>query len=101
MLFRSQFQWGFTKPAKISIDLGRDSKATIDAWKAGFTNQSKVISENGDDPEDAMYERAREVARRKQIAAEVGEQYGVTVTDEEMTLMGENQLNDQIQQQPA
>lgn len=88
-----QFQWGFTKPAKISIDLGRDSRATIDAWKAGFTNQSKVISENGDDPEDAMYERAREIARRKQIAAEVGAEYGVEVTDEEMTLMGENQLN--------
>ncbi len=95
-----QFRWGFSKPARISIDLGRDSKATIDAWKAGFRNQSDIIAENGGDAEEAMYARAREIAMRKRIAAEVSAETQQEITDEEMTLMGENQLNDQIQQSP-
>jgi len=93
-----QFQWTFTKPAKITVDMGRDSAARSDAWKAGFINQSDVIDGNGDDPEDQWYRRAREVARRKQIAAEVSAEMGQEITDEEMCLMGENQLN--MVQQP-
>lgn len=88
-----QFNWTFTKPAKISIDLGRDSSARTDAWKAGFINQSDVIDSSGDDPEDKWYARANEIARRKQIAAEVSASTGIEITDEEMCLMGDNQLN--------
>lgn len=91
-------KWEFTKPAKISIDLGRDANAQIEAWRAGFRNQATILEEQGRDLETVLFERAREIGRRKQIAAEVSSEMGVEIEDVEMSMIAQQQVPQTVNQ---
>ena len=85
------WKWGFTKPPKISIDPGRDSKADLDNFKAGRKNMTQLLSEDGRTYEDHVRERANEVVTRKRIQAEVEEESGIQIDDREMIMYTPNE----------
>ncbi len=79
-------RWDFSTPPRISIDIGRDSKALIEGWRSGMQNHSGIITALGSDLRTHYAERAEEVALRKLAAQEASAKYGVEVTPEEMAV---------------
>src|SRR5260221_4418595 len=81
------FRWDFTSPPRLSVDYGRDKMADQADWRAGIQNLCDILDQEGKDLEEHLIRRAREVALRKIIAKQVGDEFGVTITDDEMALI--------------
>lgn len=84
-------KWSFTKPPKISIDDGRDAQQRRENFKMGLINMTNILAEGGKTLDQHLYERAYEVARRKEIQAEVSAKTGQDVTDNDMMILFPNQ----------
>lgn len=86
-------KWGFTKPAKITIDEGRDSASRREDFKMGLRNLTSIVEEEGEKTlEEHLYQRAREVAARKRIAREISEQTGEEIDDRDMMMLNPNDM---------
>ena len=57
----------------ITADVGHQSEATINEYNAGMRTLSDIYAEQGEDWEEKLEERAKELARAQELA----EQYGV------------------------
>lgn len=79
------YRWGFSMPAKLSIDPGRESAIFEKEWQIGSANVTDRVEEKGSSLEDHYRERAHEIALRKRIAREVSEETGEDVSDGEMS----------------
>lgn len=93
-------KWDFSTPPRLSIDIGRDSKALIEGWQAGFQTQTAIVGALGGDIESHYAERAREIALRKIAARDATERYGVEVLPEEMAVFSVPLQQNQPQQAP-
>ena len=95
--------WSFSRPPRLSVDDGRESKMEIEEWRAGLRNTSEVTEARGLTEHEFYERRAREVANRKVIARRVSEEvskesgYEITVEDREMAMLTPNE----VAQQPA
>lgn len=73
------YNWGFTKPAKFSVDVGRDRQNAREDLAAGIISLGDIVGEQGKDEEEHMRERGMTKVRSIQIAEELSEQFGVEV----------------------
>lgn len=87
-------RWGFTKPAKFSIDNGRDGESRRRDYLLGVRNLTDILGENGETLEAHLNERAEEVALRKQIQASVATARGVVIDDRDMIMLSPNEQKD-------
>lgn len=66
------FKVSFTRPAEFTVDEGRMRKADLEDLRAGMTTASSIIERRGQDLEETIRQRAKEVALKKKIAEEFG-----------------------------
>jgi capsid protein len=85
-------RWGFTYPAKLTVDYGRDWATQLDAWRAGIINATEIIEQSGKTYADVIRERAYEVASRKRIAMEVSAETGVPISEQDMSMKSMNDM---------
>ena len=95
--------WDFSRPPRLSVDDGRESKMELEELRAGSRNLSEVWEARGiteDEFEDA---RARSVWMRKfkavSVAEELNKKHGVQIKIEEreMFMLTPNEMGDQSQ----
>ena len=67
----------FTKPAEFTVDEGRMRKADIEDLRAGLITATDITERRGDDFEDVVMQRAKELVMQKRIA----EANGLLLTD--------------------
>ena len=68
---------GFSKPAEFTVDEGRMRKADLDDLRAGVITAGEIVERRGNNYEDTIHQRAKELAYLKQVA----EQYGHDVSE--------------------
>ena len=73
------FNWGFTKPAKLTIDDGRTSKERLEKFKAGILNATDLIGEEGKSFEENLIERGHEIAQREMNRKAMEQEYGIEI----------------------
>jgi lambda family portal protein len=83
----SWYAWDFSMPRSMSIDYGRDAAADLNDWKAGIANQTDIFREQAIDRTQHYTERAMEIVERKLIAQTISKQFGVEISDDEMSLL--------------
>jgi hypothetical protein len=93
--------WDFSRPPRLSVDDGRESKMELDELVTGSRNLSEVLEARGLNEEDFLMQRAWSVATRKAIARKVSDEaskkFGVeiTVEDREMFMQTANEMGAQ------
>ena len=75
------WKWGFTLPARMSVDYGRDGNSVREDYKLGLSNLGDILAEEGRELHQHIKERAAENA-----ALEVA---GLPVPDDERALAAE------------
>lgn len=55
------YNWGFTKPPKLTIDDGRSSKEKLEKYRSGIINATDMIGEEGNSFEETLHQRGQEV----------------------------------------
>lgn len=68
---------GFTPPAKLTVDIGRDGKLSIDLHRAGMLTLKRWFGSQGIDYEDELRQHVREYAMKVKLVAEVSAEMGV------------------------
>jgi capsid protein len=86
--------WSFTRPARLTVDDGRESKSLIESWRAGKTNDTEILSYKGQTPEAHYRQRAEEEAMKQLIADEVGAKHGVHIDARQMGMLTPNDQPD-------
>lgn len=92
------FSWEFSKPPRLSVDDGRESKMEVEEWRAGLRNTDEVTEARGLNEDDFYRKRAYSIAKRKVIAREVSEEvskssgYEIEIEDREMALLTPNEV---------
>lgn len=62
----------FTKPAEFTVDEGRMRKADIEDLRAGLITATDIVERRGDHFDDVVVQRAKELAKLKQVAEDYG-----------------------------
>ena len=62
----------FTKPAEFTVDAGNMRKADIEDLRAGLTTATNIVERRGEDYNDVVIQRNKEVAFHKKTAEEYG-----------------------------
>lgn len=89
--------WDFSRPPRLSVDDGRESKMELDELITGSRNLEEVLAARGLNEDEFLYRRAWSVAKRKAIAAQVSQdassKFGVdiNVEDREMFMQTANE----------
>jgi hypothetical protein len=90
--------WDFSRPPRLSVDDGRESKMELDELITGSRNLSEVLEARGLTEEEFADQRARSTWMRKykarSVAAELNAKYGqdITVEDREMFMLTPNEM---------
>ena len=69
------FKVGWLPPAKLTVDIGRDGKLSVDLHRAGMLTMKRWYGEQGLDREEEDREKVEEYASRIVMCAEVEERY--------------------------
>lgn len=91
------FSWRFSRPPRLSVDDGRESRLELEEWITGSRNLDEIVGSRGLDEEEFLTRRAWSVAKRKAIARKVSEEatglygYEIEVEDREMCLLNPNE----------
>ena len=67
------FRWGFSIPKKISIDVGRDSKALIEEYKMGWHTLEDILGESGKTLEAHIRQLEKEKALLESAGLYIGQ----------------------------
>jgi hypothetical protein len=86
------YKWGFTKPAKLTIDDGRTSKERLEKFRAGVLNQSDLIAEEGNTFRETLIIRGEEIAQRELNRIEMENKYGIEIDRREYMLLTPNEM---------
>jgi hypothetical protein len=90
--------WDFSRPPRLSVDDGRESKLELSELVTGSRNLSEVLEARGLTEDEFLMKRAWSVANRKAIAAIVSQEasakYGVEIEieDREMFMQTPNEM---------
>ena len=90
--------WDFSRPPRLSVDDGRESKMELDELITGSRNLSEVLEARGLTEEEFEEKRARSVWLRKykarSVAAELNAKYGadIVIEDREMFMQTPNEM---------
>lgn len=94
-------RWGFVMPPLLSIDDGRDATARLNDYFAGISNLTEILAADGKELDQHLYQRAREIARKEQIRAEVEKEMGVPISKEEMGRAVGSAANNPAKEEPT
>lgn len=64
--------WSFSRPARLTVDDGREDRALLEAVKAGVASEADYQAMQGRTREEHFRNRAMDVVRAREIAAEFG-----------------------------
>lgn len=90
---RDWFSADWKTPRKASVDVGRDSKATVESFKIAGTTLEDIHGDNGADWKKKLRQKAREVGEAALAAKEISEELGVKVTREEVLQLDSNEIS--------
>jgi len=100
--------WTFSRPPRLTVDDGRESKMEMDRWITGAANLSEILESQGLGSEEDFYrKRAISVATRQIIAAEVADEMSkksgveIKIAERDMIMMTPNEMANQPQDQPS
>jgi hypothetical protein len=102
-LLDNPFAWSFSKPPRLSVDDGRESKMEVDEWRAGLRNTDEITEARGLTEEEFYTKRAHSVALRKVIARQVSQDvsassgFEIEVEDREMAMLTANEMGNDTQ----
>lgn len=94
---KNPMAWDFSRPPRLSVDDGRESKMELDELITGSRNLGEVLEARGLTEDEFEDQRARSVWMRKykarSVARELNEKYGedITVEDREMFMLTPNE----------
>lgn len=94
------FSWEFSKPPRLSVDDGRESKMEVEEWRAGLRNTDEIAEARGMTADDLHRKRAYIIGSRKVIARQVSEElskssgYEITIEDREMAMLTPNEVKE-------
>jgi Phage portal protein, lambda family len=86
------YSWGYTKPAKLTIDDGRTSKERIEKFKAGIINATDMIGEEGKSFDENLIERGEEIAKRELNRKAMEEKYGIEIDPRYYLMLTPNEM---------
>lgn len=66
------WNWTFTKPSKLSVDIGRDAQNAREDYSLGVKTMGQIQEEMGRDVEEHFRERAQEWLSKQRISNEMG-----------------------------
>lgn len=95
--------WDFSRPPRLSIDDGRESKMELEELRTGSRNLSEVLEARGLTETDFLMARARSVWMRKHIAHSVADELNAThamvhtVEEREMFMLTPNEMSEPAQ----
>jgi len=89
------WNWGFTKPPKLTIDDGRSSKEKLEKFRAGILNQTDLIGEEGMSFADQLAIRGEEIAARAMNRKAMEEKYKIEIDPREYLMMTPNEQQPQ------
>lgn len=98
-ILRNPTAWDFSRPPRLSVDDGRESKMELEELRAGSRNLSEVLEARGINEDDFLIRRAWSVANRKAIAKiiaeEASQKYGteIEIEDREMFMLTANEMS--------
>ena len=104
---KAPFSWDFSRPPRLSVDDGRESKMELAELVTGSRNLSEVLGARGITRGEFHTERAIEVWERKFIAQKVAEEMNakngtqITIEDREMFMQTANEMGDQSENQQS
>lgn len=70
---------GFLPPARLTVDIGRDGKLSIDLHRAGMLTLQRWYGEQGLEWEAELEQHVREYATKLQICQKIGEEFGIEI----------------------
>lgn len=70
---------GWQPPAKLTVDIGRDGKLSIDLHRAGMLTLKRWYGSQGLFEEEEMRQHVREYALRIKLCEEVGKEFGMVL----------------------
>jgi len=97
--------WDFSKPPRLSVDDGRESKMELEELRTGSRNLDEVLEARGLRQDDFYMKRAWAVAERKAIAAKVSQeasekyQIEIKIEDREMFMLTPNEVKEVNEQE--
>lgn len=84
---QNPFAWDFSRPARLSVDDGREVKMELDQLRAGSMNLEELLAARGIAEDDFLESRARSAFNRKlkalKVAEELNAKHGTQITIEE------------------
>jgi hypothetical protein len=92
------FSWSFSRPPRLSVDDGRESKMELEEWRAGLRNTDEITEARGLTDDEFHERRARIIWMRKytakRVAEELNKKHGqeITVEDREMAMLTPNEV---------
>ena len=92
--------WDFSRPPRLSVDDGRESKMEVEEVRVGTKNVGEVLESRGINEDDFIDSRARSVWNRKYkakiIAEELNQKYGqqIEIEDREMFMLTANDMSE-------
>lgn len=80
----TEWYWkvGWQPPAKLTVDVGRDGKLSIDLHRAGMLTLQRWYGAQGLDHEEELRQHVREYALRIKLCDEVGKEFGLDLDPE-------------------
>ena len=73
------WKFGWQPPQKLTVDVGRDGKLSIDLHQAGLLTLKRWFGSQGFDSTEETRQFVREYAQRIQICEEVGKEFGMVI----------------------
>jgi hypothetical protein len=99
-VLKSPFAWDFSRPPRLSVDDGRESKMELEELRTGSRNLSEVLAARGLEEETFLRSRAASVWRRKftakSVAKELNAKYGqdIEIEEREMFMLTPNEMSE-------
>jgi capsid protein len=90
--------WDFSRPPRLTVDDGRESKMELDELRTGARNMDEVLGARGLTEDEFFDRRARSVWKRKYTALKVAEELNaangveIEVEDREMFMQTQNDM---------
>jgi hypothetical protein len=81
------FNWGFTRPPKLTIDDGRSLKEKMALYDKGLINATSILGELSMDLDESIDERTEEAAKTILSIREKNAKYGVEIDPRSIRLL--------------
>lgn len=94
---RAPLSWKLSKPPRLTVDDGRESKAMAEEYRLGSRNLGELLEAEGKTYEDHLSKRIDEIVKRKQAIAEAEATHGVQIDEREVVMLTPNETANQNQ----